>query len=211
MQLTVTNLSYRHGRAGTWLFRDVEFAANPGTILAITGPSGCGKSTLLDLVGGLRKVTRGEVSFGGASPFDSRREQTSWIAQSTPVLGGRTALDNVALALLPRGHSLREARSLAEGALVSVGLEHRIDAVIGELSGGEVQRVSIARCLISPAPVILADEPTGQLDARNTSLVIEAIRNAAGCEKIVLLATHDSWLVGKCDNELRLRSAENYD
>jgi ABC-type lipoprotein export system ATPase subunit len=171
-------------------------------MLALTGPSGCGKSTLLDLVGGLRAPTRGAIDLTGDSSPDDLRHRFAWIAQSTPVLGGRTATDNVALALVAQGERLVTARAKAQSALGTVGLESHYDALIGELSGGEVQRVAVARCLVMTADVILADEPTGQLDAVNTAMVVSALESAAAEGKVVLIATHDQWVASRCHEQL---------
>ncbi|RZI95949.1 MAG: ATP-binding cassette domain-containing protein [Microbacterium sp.] len=205
MRLTVYGLSYRYG-TGSLLFDDLDFEVGMGEMLALTGPSGCGKSTLLDLVGGLRVPTGGVITFAGGPPGEDPRRRVAWIAQSTPVLGGRTATDNVALALVAQGHSVRSAAHRAASALRAVGLESRTGALIGELSGGEVQRVSVARCLAMAANIILADEPTAQLDADNTAMVIEALAGAAAAGKIVLIATHDRWVAAQCHKELHLRT-----
>lgn len=205
MRLTAAGLSHRYG-TGSLLFDGLDFEVSAGEMLALTGPSGCGKSTLLDLVGGLRAPTGGTITVTGGPPSDDPRPSVAWIAQSTPVLGGRTATDNVALGLIAQGHSVRSARSRAFSALSAVGLESRADALIGKLSGGEVQRVSVARCLTMAATIIVADEPTAQLDADNTAMVIDALARTAAAGKIVLIATHDEWVAARCHEQLRLRA-----
>jgi ABC-type lipoprotein export system ATPase subunit len=121
------------------------------------------------------------------------------------VLAERTTLDNVAIGALARGISFKEACSLAKDAIALFGLGEKLAMPANLLSGGEQQRVTIARCLISPSSVILADEPTGNLDAANTMLVAQSLRAAAAGGKIVVVATHDPDVVAECGTVLDLR------
>ncbi|MGN8027795.1 ABC transporter ATP-binding protein [Microbacterium sp. 22242] len=212
MRVTVTDLSFRYSSNENWLFRDISVTVPSGTLLAVTGPSGCGKSTFLDLLGGLRKADSGHIIMGETRESYSEKKfgEISWILQNTPVLGGRSAIDNVAFALLPLGTSMGDARAQARAAIKEVGLDHRRNAKIGEMSGGEVQRVAIARSIVSAARLALADEPTGQLDARNTAATIQALRATAASGRTVIIATHDQWVVEQCDMALSLRAEENY-
>lgn len=212
MLLDANDLWFRFRPTERWLFAGLSMSASSSELYAVTGPSGCGKSTLLDLLGALRQPDAGEVALrdrDGSRSYDAH--QVSWIAQSSPVLGGRTALDNVAIAMLSTGVSMGEARAAACTSLSSVGLSHRADARVRDLSGGEVQRLSIARCLSTSAPVILADEPTGQLDSRNTKEVVGALRSAASQGKVVVVATHDAWVMDQCDARIDLRDSRAYE
>ncbi|WP_149085542.1 MULTISPECIES: ABC transporter ATP-binding protein [Microbacterium] len=212
MQLVVNQIRFRYARSGSPIVEDLTFAAKAGEITVLSGPSGCGKSTVLDLLGGLREVEAGRIEL-------QTRDETlppghygvSWVSQSNPVMGGRSARDNAAIPLLSLGHSMRSARASADEALHRVGLAHRASALVRELSGGEVQRVVIARCLVAPAAVLLADEPTGQLDGQNTRLVIDAIRAIAESGRVVILASHDPWVMNQCDQHLPLRTGASYE
>ncbi|MBM7826623.1 ABC-type lipoprotein export system ATPase subunit [Microbacterium aurum] len=183
---------------------------------ALAGPSGSGKSTLLDLIGLTYAPTAGTITFtddagqvavahGQSAPPGSRWARVSWILQSNIVLSGRSVLDNVAVAQLTEGTTTRQAYARARRSLQRVGLAERAKSRVNELSGGEVQRVTVARCLTSSAELILADEPTGQLDASNTELVASALRELATDGRIVIVATHDERVMGQCDATLRLR------
>ncbi|MEV7610966.1 ATP-binding cassette domain-containing protein [Microbacterium sp. NPDC089320] len=189
----------------------LSFTAEASRIIGLVGPSGCGKTTVLDLIGGLRRPQNGRIVWTGSGSTSGPGEpRTSWVIQSNPVLVGRSALDNAAVALLAQGNSMRQARAEARTVLTALGLASRADAPIGELSGGETQRVTIARSLLASAPILIADEPTGQLDAASSNLVYEALRAAADANKLVFVATHDPWLADRCDQQITLRSGGDY-
>jgi ABC-type lipoprotein export system ATPase subunit len=126
------------------------------------------------------------------------------VLQNSACLEARHAIDNVAMVRLSQGASVAEARSEARHALEQVGLGHRLSARASELSGGELQRVTIARAISSRKPVVLADEPTGQLDSRNTDLVGEALSACAAAGQVVVIATHDPNLIRYCDRQLEI-------
>lgn len=209
MRLVLDDVSFRYDARRPALFEGVSFSWAPGTLGALKGPSGAGKSTLLDILGGLRPPTSGSCLFEDAdlSSTDGRwRGECAWVLQSNAVLSQRTTLDNVSIGALARGSSVDEARRAAREALDSFGLGEKQDMPVDLLSGGEKQRVTIARCLISPSRVVLADEPTGNLDAENTLLVAQSLRVAAASGKIVVVATHDADVVARCDTILDLRA-----
>ena len=178
----------------------VDLAVAEGDSLAIMGPSGSGKSTLLALLGGLDRPTDGQVLFGGrdvARLSDDelarvRNRTVGFVFQNFQLLARTTAVANVELPLLYRGLSRGERRRLAESALEAVGLGHRLGHRPSQLSGGEQQRVAIARALVSEPAMLLADEPTGNLDSRSGDEVLALLARLHDERRVaVVVVTHD--------------------
>jgi putative ABC transport system ATP-binding protein len=191
---------YRRGQEQIHALRGVDLQIKAGDFAALLGPSGGGKSTLLHLLGAIDTPSAGRltvcnVSLDQASESERtrlRREKVSFIFQFYNLMPSLSAQDNVALPLLARGCSWGEARHSAEESLRSVGLDHRLKHNPGQLSGGEQQRVAIARALVTHPDLILADEPTGDLDSVATQDVLDqmlALNRQAGITFIV--ATHN--------------------
>jgi len=169
------------------------------------GPSGSGKTTLLSLMGHLLPMQKGTISAIDEAGVERPLSDTaSWVLQTVSLLPDRTALDNVAVGAYSDGAGRAEARRRATEGLAAVGLAGREGDPARILSGGEAQRVAIARALASHRPIILADEPTGQLDARTSATVLEAMIGAHG-ERTVVIVTHDPEVAERCDLVLELR------
>lgn len=177
---------------------------------AVIGPSGSGKSTLLALAGGLLRPDSGTVRVGGDLLKGGKRSSHSssrvgWVHQNLRSLNGRTALDNVAVSLLAQGRSRSEAEPIAEQSLAAVGLEALADRKTQHLSGGQLQRVAVARAIASRPKLLLADEPTGHLDAEASVTVVRAFLGAAAqLDVTILMATHDMEIAAMCDSLVRL-------
>ena len=194
-------------RAGTVdILRGVDLTVKPGEALGIVGPSGSGKTTLLMVIAGLERASRGEVvvagqSLSGKSEDDLaafRRDNVGIVFQSFHLIPTMTALENVAVPLEFRG--TKDAMAIAEENLKRVGLGHRLTHYPGQLSGGEQQRVAIARALASGARIIIADEPTGNLDHVTGEQIIRLLFDLRGQEGAsLLLVTHDRALAERCD------------
>ena len=189
----------------------VSFGADQSEILLIMGPSGSGKTTLLTMLGGLLRPTSGRVVLDGidiASMSRSglprvRREHVGFVFQSFNLLESLTALENVEVALNVAGVGGREARTRARELLVEAGLESRLDFRARDLSGGEKQRVSIARALANRPHLLLADEPTANLDSRNGHEVMLLLRDLAKQEgRTVVVVSHDARLIDIADRVL---------
>lgn len=170
-----------------------------GESVAIMGPSGSGKSTLMAVIAGELEPQQGHV-------IRSPEQQVEWIFQSAPVLSRRSALDNVALGALARGHGRGRSTALARRAMRSLGIERLSAMPAYKLSGGERQRVAVARAIASGSPLILADEPTAALDAGSKQLVIEALTVATRSGASLVVATHDEEVARACDCTYRLRA-----
>jgi len=178
---------------------DVSLRVAPGGRMAIMGPSGSGKSTLLSILGTLDEPTSGSVRLDGGDPFALsaveraafRNHAIGFVFQEHHLLGGCTALDNVVLPALATGRATADVVERARMLIERVGLAHRVHALPGELSGGERQRVAVARALVLGPRLILADEPTGQLDAANAEMVTELLVDlAAETGGMLVVATH---------------------
>ncbi len=202
--------SYSPASAGKVL-RALDLDLAPGEIVAVTGVSGAGKTTLLTLCGALRSVQRGNLQVLGRDLRRLGREEQrelrssiGFVFQAHHLIDALTAGQNVVMSLIERG-SLAEAAARAESALSALGLAHRIDALPSELSGGEKQRVAVARALVRKPPLLLADEPTASLDDESADIVKAAICAAAKRRSCaVLLVTHDARLFDIADRVLRL-------
>ena len=178
--------------------RGVTFSVSEGEFVAITGPSGCGKTTLLQMLGALDRPTAGTLFYRGNSipdlpdPSIYRAHEIGFIFQAFHLLPTFTALENVQIPMFESGLSISERRDRAITLLKSVGLEHRLNHFPAKLSGGERQRVAIARSLANRPSVLLADEPTGNLDSENTRLILELIDRVHREQNMTLmLVTHD--------------------
>jgi putative ABC transport system ATP-binding protein len=204
-QLQVSNVSktYRLGGLDVVALREIDLTIQQGDFIVIFGPSGCGKSTLLNLLGGLDHPTSGQISFEGrrldlaneAELTHYRRKQVGFIFQFFNLLPSLNALDNVALSLLARGATRKEARQKATACLEGVDLSHRKNHKPAELSGGEQQRVAIARAIVGEPSLVLADEPTGDLDAVSTETVMKLIcRLNQEMGMTFIIATHNDRL-----------------
>jgi putative ABC transport system ATP-binding protein len=194
--------------------RGVSLRVDPGEYLAVVGPSGSGKSTLMHLLGCLDRPTAGVLRVGGrdvATLADGemaalRNRTIGFVFQSFQLLGRTSALDNVALPLVYRGLRRAERRDRAAAALTAVGLGHRLAHRPGQLSGGEQQRVAIARALVGEPDLLLADEPTGNLDTRSGSeimAILDALVRDRGVAVVVV--THDPEVAALARRRVRVR------
>ena len=189
----------------------IKLAANK--LVALTGPSGSGKSTLIHLLALLDTPEQGEYNIltsGNLFSFDEkqksnyRKKNLSIVFQNFNLISDLTALENVMLPNLYLGEKKNNSLNLAKSLLIQVGLENRLNHKPGELSGGEQQRVAIARSLINKPKLILADEPTGSLDAKNAENILDVLKNIKDDKTLIIFATHNKTLVNKSDLELTI-------
>lgn len=200
--------SYFEGKVQTDVLKNVNIDIYSDKLTAIIGKSGSGKSTLLHILGTLDTPTSGELIYKGEdlTKFSSnkkaefRNQNLGFVYQFHHLLGDFSALENVMMPLLIGGISTKEAKERATSYLEKVGLSHRINYKPSEMSGGERQRVAIARALSNKPNIILADEPTGNLDAQNASDIFDLFMDLAKNEHVaVVMVTHDNGLAQKCD------------
>ena len=205
--------SYSEGGSETSVLDNLNFEIKPGEKLAIIGQSGCGKSTLLNLIAGLDKPSEGDVFIKNSNIAKlNEKERTmlrsnnlGFVYQFHHLLNDFSALYNVALPLLINNIDKRKAIKLAEDILMKVGLKNRLQHKPSQLSGGERQRVAIARAMISEPACLLADEPTGNLDADNADDILDLIIELNNKKSTsLLIVTHDLTIANKMDRKLKL-------
>ncbi|MDX1510444.1 MAG: ABC transporter ATP-binding protein [Nitriliruptorales bacterium] len=190
----------------------VQLDVEPGEFLAVTGPSGSGKTTLLHCVAGVLVPDDGTVVVDGVevtaqdedARADLRRRRMGFVLQRLNLLPQLTAAENVQLPLVLRGDSRREIETRTAEVLDRVGLSGRGDAMPSELSGGQVQRVAVARAIASNPDILLADEPTGQLDSEHAAGLADTFASLADDGVTVVLVTHDLDVAGRADRRVRL-------
>ena len=202
------------GRRRLEVLKGINLEVEKGELVSLMGPSGCGKSTLLNIIGGLLEADSGSIeldsfNYGTASPsrvVDVRRNGVGWIFQDFHLIDRLDALDNVAFSLELSGISSSEAEERARVALDRVGLGDRMDFVPDQLSGGQQQRVAVARAISGSRPLILADEPTGNLDVKSGQEVIQLFQDLCANDGLsVLMVTHDPLLASMADRILLLK------
>ena len=194
------------------VLKNLNLELEMGNIVALIGPSGSGKSTLLHLIALLDKPTTGNISILGKETFNIAedeknriiRDNISIIFQNNNLLSDFTAIENVAMPLIIRNNSYSDSLQKAEKFLKKVNLGHRLSHFPSDLSGGEQQRVAIARSLIADTKIILADEPTGNLDVKNSNEVFSYFLKLKQKNKIILIATHNREIAKKADYTLSI-------
>ncbi|MEE2606979.1 MAG: ABC transporter ATP-binding protein [Candidatus Thermoplasmatota archaeon] len=214
LQVSDLRKGFGSGRNRLEVLKGINLEMKPGELVAMMGPSGCGKSTLLNIIGGLLEADSGtisleEFSYGTKSPsrvVDVRRSGVGWIFQDFHLIDRLSALDNVVFALELSGVPTTQAEEQAKEALDKVGLSDRMEFIPDQLSGGQRQRVAIARAIAGSRPLLLADEPTGNLDVKSGQDIIELFKHL--CEQdgmSVLMVTHDPTLASMADRMLLLK------
>ena len=217
--IDVRNVSKVHlrGRLEVPALRDISCEIPTGSFTFIVGPSGSGKSTLLYLLGALDEPTSGTITVHGSSlqamtPRERdhfRREEAGFIFQNFNLLANLTALENVLVPFLPRGVSVAQ-RQKAEGLLERLGLASRREHRPSQLSGGEQQRVAIARALLKRPKLVLADEPTGELDSANSLAILADLRSLCREQQsTVVVVTHEQEYIQPGDHVIRIRDGKN--
>ncbi|MFB6297164.1 MAG: ABC transporter ATP-binding protein [Salinirussus sp.] len=194
----------------------VSVSIRPGEVVGIAGPSGSGKSTLLHLLAALDVPTAGTVTLAGAATDQYgvrgrtklRLEHVGIVFQRFHLLPSLTARANVALPLVELGRPKRDRRERATELLSEVGLDTRTTHRPGQLSGGEQQRVAIARALATEPSLVVADEPTGELDSTSSTRVLELLRRIADDDRAVVVASHDQQAIDACDRVIHLRDGQ---
>ena len=215
--LELTDVSRVYGEeVKVFALREVSLRIMPGDFMAIVGPSGSGKSTMLGLLGCLDLPTSGSIKIAGeeittlddASRTRLRGRTIGFVFQQFHLIAHLTALGNVETALLYRGLKPAERRDKAMEALERVGLGARHDHRPVQMSGGEQQRVAIARSLVTDPIIVLADEPTGALDSSNAENVMQIFESLRSNERAVVLVTHDQGVAGRADRKVSMRDGE---
>lgn len=198
--LELTGVSYDAG--GRTLLDDITVSFHAGEVTALSGPSGSGKTTLLSVAGGLLEPSRGSTGYAGRPMWTGNgdpRPEVAFVLQVYGLVPILSARENVSIALRARGVAPAEADERAEAELARFHIADLGDRQVEELSGGQMQRVACARGCVVRAEVLLADEPTSELDQVNRGLVMEQLREEAERGAVVVLATHDPELVEMCD------------
>jgi len=205
--------SYFNGKHETKVLNNLNLSVKPGELLAIVGSSGCGKSTFLHIAGVLDSPTSGEVVINDVNVLNLtdkerasfRNQHIGFIYQFHHLMMEFSAIENVAMPLLIRGVCVKDAKLAAQEILTQVGLSHRLDHRPAELSGGERQRVAIARALVTNPSIVLADEPTGNLDSETAEQIYTLIRSLNQKLGIsFVIVTHDLVLANRMDRQLTL-------
>ncbi|MEY2399372.1 MAG: putative transport system ATP-binding protein [Actinomycetota bacterium] len=207
---------YKTGGGDVRAVDGIDLSIAAGEFIAIEGPSGSGKSTLLQLIGGLEQASSGRVELDGQdigalgdSALTALRNTTiGFVFQHFNLIPTLSALDNVAAALAPRGLSTDERRARSSSMLQRMGLGDRVDHLPSRLSGGEQQRVAIARALVNRPKVLLADEPTGNLDSATTDEVVEVLGSLSEDDVTVVLITHATEVAAKAHRRVALRDGK---
>jgi putative ABC transport system ATP-binding protein len=203
--LVVSGLSVRLGRR--LVVDGVSFGLAPGRVLAVTGPSGSGKTTVLSAVAGLVRPESGSIGFDGARVRvgdTAHARRTGLVLQGYGLLSVLTAAENVEVALQTRGVTRSEVLRATREVLDRLGLDQTAGRLVEELSGGQRQRVAVARALVTTPDLLLADEPTAELDVVTRDLVVSHLRAEAARGAVVVVATHDPDVAAACDEELHL-------
>ena len=213
LQLRNLHHSYELGGRSLPVLRGVDVDVHPGEIVAIVGRSGSGKSTLLHLAGGLAAPDEGEVWLEGQSLSSmsargraiARRQRVGFVFQAFHLLPGLDVIENVAMPLLLNGESRNRARDRARPILDAVGIGERAEHLPSELSGGELQRTAIARALVADPSLVLADEPTGNLDSTTAEEIINLlVSRVRGGGLAMMLVTHDPLIAAHADRVLTM-------
>ena len=206
--------SFVEGEHTTEVLSGVSLKVEPGEITAVVGPSGCGKSTLLYLLGLLDRPDQGNIFLRGKEVSDCddktrttlRNQEIGFIFQFHFLIKELSALENVALPLRKAGDSIPDSRKKAQSSLTKLGLGDKSHRFANKLSGGEQQRVAIARAIVNSPSIVLADEPTGNLDSENSNKVFNLLSNLATDENLsILLVTHNNELAMKCNRVIEMR------
>ena len=214
LQVSDLRKGFGSGRRRLEVLKGINLEIKPGELVAMMGPSGCGKSTLLNIIGGLLEADSGtisldEFSYGTKSPsrvVDVRRSGVGWIFQDFHLIDRLSALDNVVFALELSGVPTAQAEEQAWEALDKVGLSDRMEFIPDQLSGGQRQRVAIARAIAGSRPLLLADEPTGNLDVKSGQEIIDLFKQLCVEDGMsVLMVTHDPNLASMADRMLLLK------
>jgi cell division transport system ATP-binding protein len=205
--LELYHVSMAYGRE--MALDDLNFSVEKGEFVFLTGPSGAGKSTLLRVLAGLERISRGQMFFNGqslselsAAQFHHYRQSIGFVFQDYKLLPSRTLFENVAFPLEARGMSSQAVRRRVGNLLEWVGLEHRARVLPARISGGEQQRVAIARALAADPALLLADEPTGNLDPELARETMRLFDDAQARGVTVLVATHDMALLERYDRRV---------
>lgn len=193
--------------------RGLDLDIKVGEQVAITGPSGCGKSSFLNILGTLDRPSAGQLKVFGQSIEDLnpkeralyRRNTTAFVFQQFHLIPTLTALENVSLPLHYAGVKVEEARERARNALAKVGLDHRKGHLPALLSGGEQQRVAVARALVTKARLLLADEPTGNLDGATAKDIMSLLLESIGDQRTLIVVTHDPEIAAQIGRRIQLR------
>jgi putative ABC transport system ATP-binding protein len=186
---------------------------NSGEIVSIVGPSGSGKSTLMNLIGCLDTPTKGQILINGQDTAKMDKDQLAelrnktigFVFQDFNLLYKETALENVELPLIYAGVSRSKRRKIARDKLIQVGLEERLEHLPNQLSGGQQQRVAIARALANNPDIILADEPTGNLDSKSGTEIIKILKNLNKKGHTIIIVTHDIKLAKIADRQIKIK------
>ncbi len=205
---------YVAGTREVMALSEVSFQAPAGAVIGLSGPSGSGKSTLLNILGGLDRPTSGSVIVNDL-PLDCltddgltlyRRNTVGFVFQAAHLIAALTVYENVMLPLIPVALAEAEKERRVLAALERANIAHRADHLPGELSGGEQQRAAVARAIVNEPSLILADEPTGELDADNAARIMEILTSFTDQGRTVIIASHDADVIGVTDRVLRLEN-----
>lgn len=211
IQLENISKIYRTKEVETVALENVNLEVNEGEFISVMGPSGCGKSTMLNIVGLLDLPTEGSVRIDGVEAdrmkegemAEFRNQTLGFVFQSFHLINSLNVLDNVELPLLYRKSNEKERRSRAKEVLEKVGLSHRIKHFPSQLSGGQAQRVAIARAIIGNPKILLADEPTGNLDSKMGAEIIELLHNLNKEGTTIVMVTHDEHIAKTTQRVIR--------